>query len=253
VVVVTGPRLPLTGERTVPGVPEENYWFRRHEAAYAYAAAIVTGRVLEIGCGEGYGAARLAERAEVVVAIDYDAATVIHAATTYRPVRFARANLAALPVRSAAVDTVVSLQVIEHVWGHRQFLRECRRVLAPAGSLVLSTPNRLTFSPGRSIPTNPFHTHEFTADELAGLVEHCGFAVDQLVGLHAGTRLRELDERHSGSFAEAQLAAPPGEWNEELRRDVAAVSVADFEISAAGIDAALDLVVLARPGRQRTA
>jgi hypothetical protein len=41
--------LPLTGERTVPGIWHENYWFRRHEAAYAFASGLVHGRVLEVG------------------------------------------------------------------------------------------------------------------------------------------------------------------------------------------------------------
>lgn len=71
--------LPLTGERTVPGLPEENYWFRRHEVVYQYCAPMCAGQdVLEAGCGEGYGAALLAFTARRVVAVDYDAATVAH-------------------------------------------------------------------------------------------------------------------------------------------------------------------------------
>jgi ubiquinone/menaquinone biosynthesis C-methylase UbiE len=120
--------LPLTGERTVPGIWHENYWFRRHEAAYEFLLRYVRGRtVLEIGSGEGYGAALLAAAARRVIGLDYDAATARHAASQYPSVRFLRANLAALPVRSAALDAVVSLQVIEHVWDHRQFLHECVR------------------------------------------------------------------------------------------------------------------------------
>ena len=55
--VTDGPDLPLTGERTVPGLAEENYWFRRHEVVYERLAQRCAGRdVLEAGCGEGYGA-----------------------------------------------------------------------------------------------------------------------------------------------------------------------------------------------------
>ncbi|MGH3494161.1 MAG: class I SAM-dependent methyltransferase, partial [Sciscionella sp.] len=137
--------LPLTGERTVPGVPAENYWFRRHEVAYEFAVPLVTGRsVLEIGCGEGYGTALLAASARRILGVDYDALTAAHAAATYPQARFVRANLAALPVRSATADVVVSLQVIEHVWNHQEFLRECLRVLRPGGALLVTTPNRLT-------------------------------------------------------------------------------------------------------------
>src|SRR3954462_8692806 len=93
--------LPLTGERTVPGVPEENYWFCRHEAAYRFALPLVDGaRVLEVGCGEGYGTDLLTRAAGQVVGVDYDATTVAHARRTYAQARFVRGNLAALPVRS---------------------------------------------------------------------------------------------------------------------------------------------------------
>src|SRR5436305_4791224 len=88
--------LPLTGERTVPGVPEENYWFRRHEVAYRFALPLVAGkRVLEVGCGEGYGTDLLATAAREVVGVDYDPLTVAHAGGTYRRPWFMRGNLAA--------------------------------------------------------------------------------------------------------------------------------------------------------------
>jgi SAM-dependent methyltransferase len=245
--------LPLTGERTVPGVPSENYWFRRHEAAYLHLRPLVRGaRVLEVGCGEGYGAALLARTSTRVLGVDYDRATVAHAAATYPQARFVRANLAALPVPSAAVDAVAALQVIEHVWNHPEFLTECRRVLRPGGCLVVTTPNRLTFSPGLDEPVNPFHTTEFTAAELTGLLTGCGFAVDAVAGLHAADRLRALDAAHGGSFVAAQLAGAPADWPPPLRRDVASVRVEDFVVLAADVhevDEALDLVVVARrPG-----
>ena len=71
--------LPLTGERTVPGLAVENYWFRRHEVAYLHCVDVCAGRdVLEAGCGEGYGADLIAATARTVTAVDYDAATVAH-------------------------------------------------------------------------------------------------------------------------------------------------------------------------------
>ena len=60
-----------------------------------------------------------------------------------------RGNLAALPLAESTVDVVANLQVIEHLWDQEGFLAECRRVLRPGGRLLLTTPNRLTFSPGR--------------------------------------------------------------------------------------------------------
>jgi SAM-dependent methyltransferase len=202
--------------------------------------------VLEIGCGEGYGAALLSAVARRVVGLDYDAMTVAHAAASYpRPV-FLRANLAALPVRSAAFDTVASLQVIEHVWDHAQFVRECVRAVRPGGMVVVTTPNRLTFSPGQDAPANLFHTHEFVADELAELIERCGAEVADVLGLRAGARLGALDAMHGGSFADAQLSTPPQAWSPDLAQDVAAVRTADFRVSGERLDACLDLIVIAR-------
>ena len=227
----------LTGERTMPGIASENYWFRRHEATYRHLLGEVRGPwLLEVGAGEGYGAALLAQQAagvRGVLALDYDAAAVSHLSRRYPQLGAVRGNLAALPVADASIDTLVSLQVIEHVWDHPQFLAECVRVLRPGGLLVLSTPNRLTFSPGASgadRPLNPFHTHEFTAAELVRLVAGAGLAVRSVHGLFAGRRLAELDRRHSGLVA-AQLAGPPQDWPAELAADVASVDWRDFEIS----------------------
>lgn len=246
--------LPLTGERTLPGVWQENYWFRRHEAAYRFLLSHVTGgQVLEVGCGEGYGAALLADAATEVLGIDYDARTVAHAAARYRQVRFARANLAALPIPSRSVDVLAALQVIEHVWNHSEFVGECLRVLRPGALLAVTTPNRLTFSPGLAGPVNPFHTKEFTAAELTALLGREGFVVDVVCGVHAGERLVRLDLVHGGSFAEAQLATSPDQWGARLAEDVRSVTTQDFVIADdadVDVDASLDLVVLAhRPIR----
>jgi SAM-dependent methyltransferase len=241
--------LPLTGERTVPGIADENYWFRRHEAAYTWPD-VRGARVLEVGCGEGYGTALLARDAASVLGVDYDALTVAHAARTYPQVAFVRANLAALPVRTAAVDVLVTLQVIEHVWHHREFLAQCRRALRPGGTLLVTTPNRLTFSPGLDAPVNPFHTKEFTAAELVALLRACGFTPTFVGELHAAARLRALDAAHGGSLVDAQLAAPPDQWSVRLRADVASVGTADFAVHAdadRAADDSLDLVVRATP------
>jgi SAM-dependent methyltransferase len=208
--------------------------------------------VLEVGCGEGYGTALLAGSASRILGVDYDALTAAHAAATYPQARFVRGNLAALPVPSESVDVVATLQVIEHVWNHSEFVRECLRVLRPGGLLFVTTPNRLTFSPGLDEPVNPFHTKEFAAAELVELVTDCGFKIESVLGLHASERLRELDAAHGGSFVAAQLACAPDEWSDSLRTDVASVAASDFAVLAADaheVDASLDLVVLARrPG-----
>ncbi len=237
--------LTLTGERTLPGITIENYWFRRHEAAYDVVAPWCRGAVvLEAGCGEGYGADRLAGIAHRVIGLDYDEAATAHVARAYPQVDAVRANLAHLPVRPGAVDVVVSLQVIEHLWNQAEFLADAIRVLRPAGTLVISTPNRLTFSPAGAA-ANPFHTRELAPAELADLLRAAGCTVTRMLGLRHGRRLRRLDRRHGGSFTSAQLARPAATWHPRLRRDVAAVRAADFTVSERDVDSSLDLIAIA--------
>ena len=173
--VTGGPDLPLTGERTVPGLAEENYWFRRHEVVYERLADRCTGRdVLEAGCGEGYGADLIADVARRVIGLDYDESAVAHVRARYPRVEMHHGNLAELPLADCTVDVVVNFQVIEHLWDQGQFVDECLRVLRPGGVLLMSTPNRITFSPGRDTPINPFHTRELNAAELTELLADCG-------------------------------------------------------------------------------
>ncbi|MFC5141532.1 class I SAM-dependent methyltransferase [Actinomycetospora rhizophila] len=242
--------LPLTGERTVPGLDVENYWFRRHEAVYLALAPSCTGIVVDAGVGEGYGAALLADQARTVVALELDPAVAAHVAARYPQVSTARADLQAFPIGDGTVDAVVTLQVIEHLGDQPGFLAECARVLRPGGRLHCATPNRLTFSPGAGPddrPLNPFHTRELTGAELASLVADAGLVLEALRGLHHGPGLRELDARHGGSVIDAQiaLALSGEEWPDELAADVKNVTADDFELRADGVDASLDLLVSA--------
>src|ERR1700757_4157983 len=196
--------LPLTGERTVPGVTEENYWFRRHEVVYRRLADTCAARdVLEAGCGEGYGADLIAGVARSVVALDYDELTVAHVRACYPRVDVRHGNLVALPLPDASVDVIVNFQVIEHLWDQPRFVAECARVLRPSGLLLMSTPNRITFSPGRDTPVNPFHTRELNAAELTALLADGGFTVSSMSGVFHGPRLAALDAKHGGSLIHA--------------------------------------------------
>jgi SAM-dependent methyltransferase len=240
--------LPLTGERTVPGIAEENYWFRRHEAAYLRLMPYCRDKlVLEAGCGEGYGADLLAEHAQAVVALDYDELTVKHVARKYPRVHMVRGNLVTLPFPGDSLDVVANLQVIEHLWEQERFLAECLRVLRPGGRLLITTPNRITFSPGRDTPLNPFHTRELSGAELAGLLTEAGFRVEMLGGLHHGPRLAQADARFGGSVIQAQVdvVLAGGVWPEDLLAAVTATESADFEIHESDVDTSLDLVGVA--------
>ena len=235
----------------MPGLAEENYWFRRHEVVYQRLVDRCAGRdVLEAGAGEGYGADLIAGTARHVIGLDYDDSAVAHVRARYPRVDMRQGNLAELPLGDGVVDVVVNFQVIEHLWDQRRFVDECARVLRPAGLLLMSTPNRITFSPGRDVPINPFHTRELNAIELTELLTDSGFRVEAMLGVFHGARLAELDARHGGSIIDAQIARALADapWPAELLADVESVQTSDFDLLDAGerdIDDSLDLVAIA--------
>ena len=203
--------LPLTGERTVPGLAEENYWFRRHEVVYQRLAGRCAGRdVLEAGCGEGYGADLIADEARRVIGLDYDESAVAHVRARYPRVEMRHGNLAELPLPDGEVDVVVNFQVIEHLWDQGQFVAECFRVLRPAGVLLMSTPNRITFSPGRDTPINPFHTRELNAAELTELLTAAGFSVE--CDARACSTASASPSSTHGTAARSSTPRSPARW-----------------------------------------
>jgi SAM-dependent methyltransferase len=239
----TPSELILTGERTLPGIPEENYWFQRHVVAYRFAAERVAGmEVLDAGCGEGYGSSILAARAEKVLGIDLERDVIDHAAERYPNVRFQAGDLATLAFPDGSFDAVVSFQVIEHLQSPRGFATECARILRPGGVLVLSTPNRLTFSPEGI--RNPFHTVEFAPAELRGVLED-RFNVQLLGGTFHGPRLALVERMMRTGLPERLISQPAPEWPAWLRRVVASVTPRDFRIRERNVDGSLDLVAVA--------
>jgi SAM-dependent methyltransferase len=234
--------LPLTGERTVPGITHENYWFQRHVAAYRWVAGALPLRdtvVVEAGCGEGYGGQLMAEAGAAMVAgLDLDLPTLRHVADTYHQVRPVQANLVALPLADGVADVVMSSQTVEHLWDQEAFVGECARVLRTGGRLVLTTPNRLTFPPG-----NPFHSRELDAAELTRLVgSH--FEVDSVLGLRHGARLA-ADDLRQGDLVAAQVTTEPDRRDDDLQARIAAVTSGDFVVGDLDLDDCLDLLLVA--------
>ncbi len=236
--------LPLTGERTAPGIWHEAYWFARHEVAYRWVADLARdlapARLLDAGCGEGYGAELLRRKLGAAVhAVDYDLPTLTHVRRTYPGIPCLQGNLVRQALRDASYDVVVSMQTVEHLWDQPAFVAECARVVRPGGTVVISTPNTLTFPEG-----NCYHTKELTAAELTELVG-ARLRVDQVAGVWHGPRLTEWERTH-GSCVAAQLSGPPDTWPPHLAELVGSTSYGDFVIDAGrDLDAALDLVVVA--------
>jgi SAM-dependent methyltransferase len=159
----------FTGERVIPGQVDVDL-LNEHMARYAFAARLSRGkRALDAGCGAGYGSAELAQAAETVVGVDIAPEAVAFARTHYAlpNLRFEQASCSALPHPDGAFGLVVAFEVIEHIANWREFLLEARRVLAPNGQFIVSTPNRLYYTESRGPEgANPFHLHEFTFEEF---------------------------------------------------------------------------------------
>jgi SAM-dependent methyltransferase len=241
------PPLALTGERTLPDVPEENYWYRRHLAVYRWVAERCRGlRVADMACGEGYGAAVLADSAHTVVGVDANPEAHDHAARKYtRPgLTFERALVEEF-TGGGPYDAVVFLQTVEHVERPEPLLEHLRSLLAAGGVLYLSTPNRLTLAPpGASRSDNPWHVREYDPREFPALLEPLFASVDLLGVFHA----RKL------AFHAAALRLGWDRVHRALRltesfyrRFVPAISERDFAIRAGRLERALDLLAVCRP------
>ena len=201
------PPLELTGERTLPDVPAENYWYRRHLAVYEWIARRCGGLdVVDLACGEGYGTDVLARHAANVTGVDANPEAHEHARLKYtRPgVRFVRDLVESF---DEPVDAVVFLQTIEHVENPGALLDGFRRILRPGGTAYVSTPNVLTLAPkGAERSGNPWHVHEYKAEEYRELCE-ASFDSVELIGLFHARKLRDPRAR-----AQARLglgARPP--------------------------------------------
>ncbi len=163
--------LAFNGERMTSdfgGQTAIEHWHR-----YLLARELVRGcDVLDVACGEGYGSALMMQTARSVVGLDVSATAVAHAQASYTAegLRYEQASALALPLPDASVDMVVSFETLEHFTEHDVFLREIKRVLRPNGLLLISTPDRDTYSPATA-PPNPYHKLELTTAEFLALLQ----------------------------------------------------------------------------------
>jgi SAM-dependent methyltransferase len=159
----------FTGERVVPGKVEVDLW-NEHFARYAFACEFADGkRVLDLGCGTGYGTAELSRRAADVTGVDVAFEAVEHARANFRQdnITFRQASATVTGLPDAAFDLIVAFEVIEHIPNWRELLAEAKRLLAPGGLFLVSTPNRTYYTESRGDSgANPFHEHEFEYEEF---------------------------------------------------------------------------------------
>jgi hypothetical protein len=248
------PPLALTGERTLPDVPEENYWFRRHLAVYEWIAARVSGlRAIDMACGEGYGSDVLARSAASVVGVDANPEAHEHARLRYqiptRPnLRFARDLVETFP---EPADAVVFLQTIEHLQDPDAVLAHFRSLVGESGErgvVFVSTPNVLTLAPkGAQRSDNPWHVHEYRSGEFErlcsgtfGSVEMHGLFHARKLHVHALALKLGWDRVHP----RLRLTKPFYGWF------TPAIATSDFALRTADecdLDKALDFIAVCRP------
>lgn len=242
------PPLELTGERTLPDVPEENYWFRRHLVVYDWIAARVEGlRAIDMACGEGYGSNVLAQRAASVIGVDANPDAHAHAQARYRRenLRFERDLIESF---TAPADAVVFLQTIEHLQDPGAVLQHFRELVGAGGIVYVSTPNVLTLAPkGAARSDNPWHIHEYRAAEFDALCR-AHFSSVALFGLFHARKLRvhELALRFGWDAVHARLGLtkPFYDWF------TPAIATSDFALRPRGqadLDRALDFLAVCRP------
>jgi SAM-dependent methyltransferase len=238
------PPLSLTGERTLPDVPEENYWFRRHVAVYRWIAERCNEQhVVDLACGEGYGSAILAERARRVLGVDANPEAHEHARLKYRNnnLAFNRALVEQFDEESP-YDAIVFLQTIEHVQDPDGLLERLASLLAPAGVAYISTPNRLTLAPpGAARSDNPWHVREYDPAEYRELVEpHFGSV--ELLGLHHAGKLRL--HQTAIRLGWDRVHRTLGLTDRFYRWLVPAIGEGDFTLRPGDLDNALDFLAV---------
>lgn len=260
----------FTGERVIPELPELRVTFLQSLAAYEHAVQYVAGkRVVDCGCGEGYGTALLAEHATLAIGVDREPEVVAYAAGKYRGAgraAFVAASVDALPCVDDSVDVVVCFQVLEHLPDPLAFLREVRRLLAPDGVLMLTTPNLLV----TGARPNPHHVHDYTPDDLRTLLERV-FNDVELRGVLAGEKVAAYRAKNDRIVRTIMRLDPLGLHRRVPTRLVefahirvtrlirgrlnagdpdlvSNLTTADFPISSDRIEQAIDLLAVCRNG-----
>lgn len=137
----------FTGERFIPS--EKGRIRLEHYHRYAAVMELAKGkRVLDVACGEGFGASLVADIARSVIGVDISEEAIQHASVTYaKPnLAFHLGDATSLNFPDGSFDVVVSFETLEHISEQEQMIAQIRRVLTSDGVLVISTPNRPVYS-----------------------------------------------------------------------------------------------------------
>lgn len=174
-----------TAERVSNRDASDNYVFQRSILAYYKAAELVSGDVLEIGTGMGYGVEVVAPAADKYVTIDKSCAYNVELPVNSE---FRQMTVPPLDFADESFDYVISFQVIEHIKNDKEFVGEVSRVLRKGGKFIVSTPNA-----PMSLTRNPWHVREYTAEELKELLSK-EFSQIDMMGVGGNEKIMEYYE-----------------------------------------------------------
>lgn len=155
-------------ERVIPGVTA-NFQFKESLARYEFVFKHLKDgiRILDIGCGTGYGSDLLSKKFEVV-ALDKNVEAILFAKKHYpNGAKFLVGDATDLSFKSESFDCVCSFEVIEHIKDVCKMLSEVKRILKKGGKFVMSTPRKKDRSSVRS----PYHLREYSEFELRDLLK----------------------------------------------------------------------------------
>ena len=159
-----------TAERVSHQERSDNYVFQRSILAYYETAKLISGNVLEIGTGSGYGIEVLSPNVDSFLTIDkFPSITGLKLSKEIKNVDFRQMTVPPLEnIPDNYFDFVVSFQVIEHINSDIEFVKEIHRVLKKKGKFILTTPNKKM-----SLTRNPWHVREYTIEELRKILLGC--------------------------------------------------------------------------------
>jgi len=239
--------LQWTGERFLPWMEGAQIHYE-HLHRYAFATHFVKGKkVLDLGCGEGYGTCMLAKEAEYVAGVEIDEATVQHARSRYTRdnLEFIEGSMLAVPIEGEKkFDVAVCFEGIEHIAEHDKLLSEVKRLLKDDGLFIVSTPNKAVYTDEPDYH-NPFHIKELYLHEFKALLSRY-FRNARLLGqrVYAGSNLWDLSLRKDSSYREFLVSKDDFEFHildsEPGRKEpqffIALASNASFKSSASITD-----------------
>ena len=183
-----------TAERSSHLDPSENVIFQRHMIAYKEASKLISGTVLEIGCGEGYGISELVQFSKKYIGVDKFDTYISEDIKKNNDIVFHKMEIPPLlNIEANSIDFVVTFQVIEHIQDDHYFLREIFRVLKPGGKLLLTTPNKLM-----SLSRNPWHIREYTPFEMKDVLRKY-FVKSEVKGVYGNDIVMEYYQKNKES------------------------------------------------------